>query len=483
MVNIYAETRTMDRRLCKEYGLNEDILMENAAAALEQAVRESLAGDASLHPASVDLLVVTGSGDNGGDGMALARRLQGEFTVAVYPVSDPKSAACIRQTDRARRAGVPFVKELQTCRVLADCIFGSGFHGVPQEDTAALMEKINTMDCVRIACDVPSGIDSEGVVHPSAIQADITVCMGALKQSLFSDAAKDHTGRIITAGLGVSRILETAAAAVPVMKVLEKTDLRLPLRTKQNVHKGSFGHAVVVCGEKQGAAVIAGTAALSFGAGLVTLVTSGGSAAPPPELILSKSFPANTTAAALGMGMGQIPEEALRFILENPGLPCVLDADIFYQPELLKILRSREEGAEKHRGLVLTPHPKEFQGLLKLCGFGDYTVQEIAEQRVSLVRKFCIEFPDTVLLLKGANTLIGYGDELYINTLGSNSLAKGGSGDVLSGLICGLLAQGYEPRDAAISASLAHAIASRNVSCSYGMTPSLLIRAVRELGE
>jgi hydroxyethylthiazole kinase-like uncharacterized protein yjeF len=402
-------------------------------------------------------------------------------------------------------AGVPFVKELLTCRVLADCIFGSGFHaplkGPYPKEIAALIERINSMDCVRIACDIPSGIDPQGVVHAAAIRADTTVCMGALRQSLFSDAAKDHTGRIITAGLGVSGVLfegnggaeqsmenpVTAAAAVPVMKLLEKSDIRLPLRTKQNVHKGSFGHAAVVCGEKQGAAVIAGTAAFAFGSGLVTLVTSAGSVPPPilsvtPELLLSERFPANTTAAALGMGMGQIPGEVFEFILGNPGLPCVLDADIFYQPELLRILKSREGSAQARGSPVLTPHPKEFQALLKLCGFGDYTIQEIAEQRVSLARKFCTEFPGTVLLLKGANTLIGYGEELYINTLGSNSLAKGGSGDVLSGLICGLLAQGYKPKDAAITASLAHAIAARNTASGYGMTPSILIQAVRELG-
>ena len=267
------------------------------------------------------------------------------------------------------------------------------------------------------------------------------------------------------------------------LKLLQESDLRLPTRVVQNVNKGSFGHVAVVMGEKPGAGIIAASAAFAFGAGLVTVVCPKRPVCCPYELMDSPAPPAATNALALGMGLGvpsDVPApgsqaaQVLAWLDEHPDVPCVFDADILKYKGIKGLIQGREK-------VVLTPHPKEFATLLFLCGLGEYDVPYIAEHRFELVRRFCAAFPQTVLLLKGANSLIAQGVKVCVNTLGSPCLAKGGSGDVLAGLVAALLAQGYAACDAAVSGSLAHALASRRVKCSYGMTPFELIEKVKEL--
>lgn len=258
------------------------------------------------------------------------------------------------------------------------------------------------------------------------------------------------------------------------LKLLQESDLRLPTRVVQNVNKGSFGHVSVLMGEKPGAGIIAATAAFAFGAGLVTLVCPARPVCCPYQLMDSPAPPAATNALALGMGLGEPPTGALAWLDAHPGVACVFDADILKYKGIKELILKRKK-------VVLTPHPKEFATLLSLCGLGEYDVPYIAEHRFELVRRFCATFPQAVLLLKGANCLIAQGVKVSVNTLGSPCLAKGGSGDVLAGLVAALLAQGYGAYDAAVSGSLAHALASRRVKCSYGMTPFELIEHVKEL--
>ncbi|MDE5899048.1 MAG: NAD(P)H-hydrate epimerase, partial [Treponemataceae bacterium] len=259
-------------------------MMENAAAALERAVDRALADKPAPDGGSV--LVLCGGGNNGGDGLALSRRLAGRVRCAVCLLERPKAAEAVRQEVMARAAGVPFVPpdgavhflESERISAVVDCIFGTGFRGVLDGLAARLISCCNGMKCARIACDVPSGVDSSGRVssrdgggNPIAFHADVTVTMGALKAALFSDSAKECCGEIVCAPLGVSRELFESCGA-PDAWLLEASDIRLPVRTKKSAHKGNFGHAAVVLGEKPGAGIIAGTAALGFGAGLVTAV-------------------------------------------------------------------------------------------------------------------------------------------------------------------------------------------------------------------
>ncbi len=493
MKKLFTDTRPLDKKAIEALLLSEEILMENAAAALESAVCSHLSETEARQPS---VLIVTGSGGNGADGYTLARRLaQGErgLSVAVFEAKPPKTPLGELQKRRALACGARLASSLESADVLVDCLFGSGFLGTIDDKTRYTIEEMNSLTspsgraAFKIACDVPSGLGS-----PVCFRADLTVCMGALKTTLFTDVAADFTGEIITAPLGVSDELFASLGEEEAF-LLEESDIRLPYRKKRNTYKGSFGHAAVFCGGKPGAAITAARAAFAFGSGLATLIPAGAGAdealsrfALPPELMLSASVPKGASAFAAGMGLLSADEEgaknafesAAAVIVENPDVPAVIDADFFSWEGLPALLQ------ERPAGLVLTPHPKEFASLLRVCGIADITAEEASRQRFALARLFCASYPGVVLVAKGAVPVIGLclarGEKalLYANPLGTAALAKGGSGDVLAGLVCGLLAQGYAPVDAAISASLAHALASRLSATDWGLTPSSLIESV-----
>ncbi len=494
MNNLFYDTRELDTACRAAYGLTEEIMMENAAASLERVIFENIKSDRN----SKRVVILCGSGNNGADGYALARRLKFSVNVDVISCREPSSELCCFQSDIASTMGIDFVeikekylKIISEADFIVDCVFGSGFHGELDNDIQTLMNDVNSLDAVRIACDVPSGIDIDGNVSTSAFCADITVTMGALKMCLYSDAAKDFTGKIIVGDLGVHRaFFEQASAKIKEKAVvMDESDLEetLPHR-KNNVHKGNFGHAAVVAGEKKGAALIAASAALRTGAGLVTVVSKEQFNV-PMELMNSRTFPENCTAVAFGMGLGRdspFMTECFEYALKNKDIICVIDADALYSPEITEILEKRPEN------VILTPHPKEFQALLKNCGLGDYSVEECVSKKVELIENFCRKYPGATLLVKGANTVTGFygkkGMKLVVNPLGKACLAKAGSGDVLSGIICGFSAQKnywkeYSSFCYAWMGSQIHAMASRKIKNDYAMTPVDLIEAVAVLGE
>lgn len=572
MQKIFYDTRILDQAARDAFGLTEDIMMENASAALERAGSDHFFSPDNKYINRPCVLILAGGGNNGADGYALARRIvQHKIDVAVCQVYEPKSAMCVLQAGRAKKAGAIFISPYDLdewierasfdLRVVYDCVFGSGFHGTLDAMAAAVIESANKIDgAYKIACDIPtgcgasdckaasdSGIDkncsqgqnaaAESFGHANnsfqdhnaaAFRADTTVTMGALKLALYSDAAKDACGKIVVADLGVSRSnfesamqAQNAAAALPCAQLLEPADARLPLRDKkQNSHKGTYGHTAIFAGTKPGAAVIAGHAALKFGSGLASLVPVAGKInfenVADFELMVADTIPQNATVLVAGPGIGRPDDfgltgncpqanEAAASIdcsrsissgldknpsqdqkaaastdsslatvfgaLKSSTLPAVLDADIFYWPQIKDLLAAK-------KNVVLTPHPKEFAALLKNLGLGDYTVAQVVERRLELAKEFCAAFPGATLLLKGANVLIAsklQGEEeprVYINALGTSALAKGGSGDVLAGMIAALLAQGYLPLEAAVTASIAHANASRAFDGKdYALTP------------
>ncbi len=501
---LFTDTRILDRAARERYGLSEELMMENAAAALERVVMQTKARR---------IVILCGSGNNGADGYALARRLSAEpasdgllLEPVLVEVSVPKSDLCKLQAERAKKCGVNCLSADAVCGevgkksfldaadVIVDCMFGSGFHGDLDEKTARLCALANTAPAMRIACDLPTGLREDGSLAAGAFSADCTVTMGALKLALYSDGAKDCAGQIYCENLGISRTLfesadsdsdgKTKAAAF----LLEESDLLLPHRKRQNVNKGSFGHVAVASGEKIGASCIAGEAALHFGAGLVSLVRLGAAFEKTelpqvtPELMTADDFPTKTTAVALGMGLGRNDETVqpyLDWLAQQSAISCVVDADACYAFGLKAFLQAHGERT------VLTPHPKEFQILLKNLGLGDHTIDDCVNRRPELIEDFCRAFPRCVLLVKGANPMIGHFDgknfRLYVNPLGTNALAKAGSGDVLAGLIVALLAQGQSPLDAAIQGSLAHGLASRAFKNDYSLAPLALIDAVTRL--
>ncbi|MGL2663340.1 NAD(P)H-hydrate dehydratase [Helicobacter pylori] len=464
MLSVYEKGNALDKRAIEELLLSEDILMENAAMALERAVLKN----ASL---GAKVIILCGSGDNGGDGYALARRLVGRFRVLVFEMKRAKSPMCQLQKERAKKVGVVIKaweekNEDLECDVLIDCVVGSAFKGglEPFLDFESLSQKA----CFKIACDIPSGIDSKGRVDKRAFKADMTISMGAIKSCLLSDRAKDYVGELKVGHLGVfNPIYEIPTDTF----LLEKSDLKLPLRDKKNAHKGDYGHAHVLLGKHSGAGLLSALSALSFGSGVVSVqaleceITSNNK---PLELVFCENFPNLLSAFALGMGLENIPKDFNKWL---ELAPCVLDAGVFYHKEVLQALEKE---------VILTPHPKEFLSLLKLVGI-NMSMLELLDNKLEIARDFSQKYPKVVLLLKGANTLIAHQGRTFINNLGSVALAKAGSGDVLAGLILSLLSQNYTPLDAAINASLAHALAGLEFKNNYALTPLDLIEKIKRL--
>jgi len=471
MVNVFKDVNSLDQRCYNQLELSEDILMENAGASISNYIRNNF-------PKNSSILIVAGSGNNGGDGAVVARQLYQDYRVILYIASSPKSEIAKLQFKRTFAIGVQVIEDIEDINevdvdIVVDALLGTGLKGDLKEEYIRIIKKVNSLQAFKIACDIPSGIDRDGNINSNAIKCNTTITMGAMKLSLLSDVAKDFVGDIVVADLGVSRsIYETSSD----IYLLEEKDFHPPKRTTKNGHKGNFGHSVILSGDKVGASIISALSSLNFGAGLVTVISKKEILNLPYELMQSRDIPTNTTAIAGGMGLG---DEGIEFFIKeliNSKFPLLLDADILHSPILKDIINKRSYN------IVLTPHPREFQSILKNIFNLELSVSEIVQRRVELITTFSKEFPHIVLLLKGANRVIGYRNKIYFDTLGDINLAKGGSGDILSGLIVALLAQGYSPLQATISGSLALSLISKNYKrANFSLTPTKIIDGISEL--
>ncbi len=464
MQKLFDEVNSLDKRCYEKFFLTEDILMEHAANSIALYINQNLSDKKSI-------LIVCGTGNNGADGIALARLLYSKFELSLYLANEPKSYMAKQQLKRTKALNIKIIDELFEADIIVDCLFGTGLNKPLDEKSINLLNTLNSYNSFstfKLACDIPSGINSLGQIQNVAFEADVTITMGALKTSLFSDVSKDYVGEIVVANLGVQReIYEIESNKF----LLDESDMKLPFRNKKNSHKGSYGHLNVVAGCKKGAGIIAAKAAFGFGAGLVSVVCHENLDL-PYHIMQTHFISENCSAIAVGMGLGKYETDEIRKILNKP-IPKIIDADLFYDKLICEILE---------QDVVLTPHPKEFVSLLKLCDIADISVEELQNNRFLYVEKFCKKYPNVVLLLKGTNVIISKDEKIFVNSFGSAVLSKGGSGDVLSGLIGSLLAQGYKSLDATITASLAHAIAGENYAKNnYSLIPSDLVEEIRKL--
>jgi len=243
MKRVFEEVASLDRKCYDIYGLSEDLLMEHAASALRSEIPKE----------AESVTILAGPGNNGGDGIALARMLSGEKRVSLVLPYGAKSQMAKLQLDRAQKAGIIAAMEPTSADVIVDALFGTGLDRALDEKSLTMIDWANSQNGYKIACDIPTGIDIHGAVLQKAFVADTTVTMGALKQALFGDMAKDYVGEIIVANLGVSDTLyEDKSSAW----LLQREDLKLPFRVKKSAHKGDFGHLAVIAGRKKGAAVL-----------------------------------------------------------------------------------------------------------------------------------------------------------------------------------------------------------------------------------
>ncbi len=461
-------------------------LMERAGLAAAELAR-SLAGESGK-----PVLVLAGPGNNGGDALVVARHLKAWW----YPVTVVSPAgvegytgdagAASRAWQQAGGTTVPSIPPGHDWSLVVDGLFGIGLRREPAGDHAILIEEVNALDAPVLALDVPSGLDADsGRVIGSAIAADHTITFIALKPGLLTLDGPDHCGNIHLADLG----LEEAATAAPHGVLIGDGVLAhlLPQRPR-NSHKGSYGSAGIVGGAHGmgGAVLLAARAALKCGTGRVYagLLADDPPLLDPlqPELMLRPADGVlrldHLTALAIGPGLGDSPDAAeyLDWALEK-NLPLVLDADalnlVAAFPELGKRLKQRSAPS------ILTPHPAEAARLLGL------TTETVQGDRVTAVLNIAREYQAGVVL-KGCGSLCAWPDGHWaINTSGNPGMAAAGMGDVLTGIIVALLAQGVDERHALSGAVYLHGAAAdrllRTGTGPIGLTAGEVIDAARRL--
>jgi hydroxyethylthiazole kinase-like uncharacterized protein yjeF len=461
------QVRAMDAHAIAQ-GTAGYTLMKRAGEAALRALR-------SRWPTAMNVTVLTGSGNNGGDGYVLARFAQAAgLTATVLAVTPPERLqgdALKAWQDLDASGGVRTLtfdrSLLSQADVIVDALLGTGLVSAVREPFAAVIAAINACGRPVFALDLPSGLNANtGAVMGTAVRADCTISFVALKTGLFLGDGPDHVGRLLFDDLEVSPPAQPAFQ--PVLERMGEADITaaLPPRRRES-NKGDFGRVLIVAGGPgmPGAARLCGESCLRVGAGLVTVATVRDNvaaiAAGRPELILhavdmpedldALLLPANVVA--IGPGLGRTPwAVALLERVLACGKPLVLDADALNQ--------LAERGLQVPAGSVLTPHPGEAGRLL-----GEPT-SNVQIDRPAALRRLCQRYPGAIVVLKGAGTLVGLTTQ-PVSALcerGNPGMATAGMGDVLTGAIAGILAQCRDPWLAARAGVMAHALAGDDLA-------------------
>jgi NAD(P)H-hydrate epimerase len=469
------EMQNIERRTISGFGIPSLVLMERAGLAVAARVKERAPG--------MKVLVLAGTGNNGGDGLVAARELvNAGFSVKVLITGSRArlSEDCRTQFGIARKMGIPMdfgkkipKKDLHGA-LLVDAVFGTGLARPVTGELARTFRGVNGSSAPVVAVDMPSGVSSDtGQVLGAALDAEATVTFGAPKRGHFLYPGAGYAGMLHVADIGFPLELFRSVPA----NTLEQGEMALlvPARHRYS-HKGDYGHVLLLGGSpgKTGAALMAGRAALRAGAGLVTLGvpralaeslqgrvteemtlplpdTPQGGIAPEAQETVLEFLDTRGRVLALGPGMG-IERETGRLVRElllRVAAPVVLDADA------LNALEGKTSLLRRARApVVLTPHPGEFS---RLTG---ESVAQIEADRMSSALRFARK-TGTYVVLKGAPTVVASPEgEVFLNTTGNPGLAKGGAGDVLTGMIAAFLAQGLPPLEAALLGVYTHGLAA-----------------------
>jgi NAD(P)H-hydrate epimerase len=500
--------RRVDARAVSELGIPGPVLMENAGRGAAEALLAALP-ERGLRARGLRVAVVCGRGGNGGDGLVVARRLKRagarpEVLLAAPPAALRGDAA--EKYRELRRAGLTArvvedaaaaAPALRRADVVVDALLGTGARGAPEPLVAALIEAINASGRPVLALDLPSGLPADGGPPPGpAVRAWLTATFAAPKPGLVLGPGADLAGRVVVVPIGVPDA-EVARGAQTF--VLEATDVA-PLfpRRPRDVHKGTYGHLLVVAGSvgKTGAAALCARAALRAGTGLVTVATAASAQPTVAALTLeAMTEPLPETAArsvgvkarepiaalaeardavALGPGLGLDHEtRALaRELIATLPRPMVVDADALTAlADHLDVLR----GVPAPR--VLTPHPGE---MARLVGGG---AEDVQRDRLGVARAFATAH-GVLLVLKGARTLIALPDgRVLINPTGNAGMASGGTGDVLTGVLGALLARGIDAARAAPAGVYLHGLAGDVAAERVGEEALIAGDIIEALGE
>ncbi len=475
------QLKNIDRRAIREYGIPGTVLMENAASAVMAEMEKFFDGLGQLR-----IGIVCGKGNNGGDGLALARRLSirgvAVRVALLSPFSDVAGEAKVNLAV-LRRMDVDIVQNA-TARTLADvfswsdvlvdAILGIGLSSPLKGVYAQAVNMMNASGRHIVAIDIPTGIDTDtGAVMSTAVKADLTVTMALLKRGLVLYPGALHAGTVRVADIGIP----------PGAIEKENVDLALLDRgsawgvmasRRRESHKGDYGHLMVVGGSpgKAGAAAMAARGGLRTGAGLVSVATPNAivpiiqsqiaeaMCIPSAESIegtlgigavneLLKAADA-MSAVAIGPGLSTHFEtvQVVRSLIQRMACPLVVDADgLNALAGFTDVLRQAKAP------VIMTPHPGEMGRLIGMAA------SDVQKDRVGIASRFAREFGVT-LVLKGAGTVVAVPDgRAFINSSGNPGMATGGTGDVLTGMIGGLLAQGFTSEQAACVGVYLHGLA------------------------
>lgn len=479
-----SQMQELDRRTIHEAGVSGKVLMERAGNGVVTALEQTFGSTRGK-----TVTIFCGKGNNGGDGFVVARLLRRKqckvHVCLLASLRDLKGDAKTMYQRFSKLTGTPKVlanpseeKMLQLIRksdLLIDALLGTGISSPVKGQYRTVIEAINTSNLPTIAVDIPSGINTDtGAIMGSAVHGRLTATFGVPKLGLYLGQAIDHVGEIHFVDIGIPHTyLDDMKVSVELMTQSSIRNL-LPER-KPSSHKGTFGHAGIIAGSpgKTGAASLAAQAALRVGTGLVTVATPESAnvsleaktlevmTMPLPEThehtLSLASFPFLKEFAqardAIGVGPGLTTQnetvQLIHTLLPDLDRPCVIDADALNalagHTALLRTFRSTP---------ILTPHPGEMARLLE-----NTSAKDINVDRLNIAKNFARAF-SCVLVLKGARTIVAGPDgQTAICPTGNPGMASAGMGDVLTGMIAGLLAQGLSPWDAARTGAFLHGLA------------------------
>ncbi len=485
-----SEMREIDRLAIETHGVRGEDLMEHAGAAVAEAITELIQQKVSGVP---QVRFLAGRGNNGGDAFVAARLLQAKRiavdVVLTGSAAELKGDARIH-FDRMQKLGVPTFEvhtpnqwntldtQAGAPNVFVDGLLGTGTSGPAREPLASGIAYLNRVadHAVVIAIDLPSGLDPDtGVAHEPTVRADLTATLGLPKRGLLETRALAYVGRLCVYPLPFPSAAMDAIAGTADCTVIDPRDWPNRLqRRARDTHKGTFGHALIIGGSLDyvGAMDLAGRAALRGGCGLVTLrvpepigLRVGGGT---PELIVRTAEATDTGSLAsrleatwrssidqydvVAIGPGMTRHEETRHLVEQMVSECprplILDADA------ITVLEGQSKRLTQARSpIILTPHPGEFAALT------NQSVADVQSNRIEQAQRFATE-TGTTIILKGAHTVVASPDaKAAVNITGNPGMAAGGSGDVLTGLLASLMAQGLAPGPAAHQAVWLHGTA------------------------
>lgn len=449
------------------------------------------------YPQHKKILVLCGAGNNAGDGYVVARLArEAGLNVRVISLIDPASLKNEAQlayqdwlniADNAAANTTAEISLIDEADIVIDALLGTGLTREVSAEWAGWINAVNSLAIPVIAVDIPSGLIADtGAIAGDAVEADHTVCFIGLKQGMFTAQAKDVCGEIIFDDLALPDDVYSHVEADA--RLIQTTDYSLLPERKSSSNKGNFGHVLIVGGNDgmPGAVILAAKAALRTGAGLVTILTVASnleaiSLAVPEAMVkncdvktaievFTDTFVKNITHIAIGMGLGRDD-----WSLELLRVCASLDKPMLVDADALNLIASH--GIKINSSLVITPHPGEAARLLsneKVLG-KVLNSADIQSNRFDAVKKLYDLFSDSktcVVVLKGSGTLILDNHSTKVCSLGNAAMAAPGMGDVLSGIVIALMAQGIDISDAAELAVCLHASAAQSVT--QGRTRGLL---------